>query len=85
MRMTKLTLSADRELVGEAKKLALAEGTSLSSMFARFLGARLSGRRSEASPGPLTRKATGIVKLPTGRSDQAVLEEALTARYRRGR
>ena len=37
MRSTKLTLSADKDLVEEAKKLAEKEGTSLSSMFSRFL------------------------------------------------
>lgn len=83
MRTTKLTLSADKELIKEAKKLAEVEGTSLSSMFTRFLDSVLKDRRRMDQPGPLTRKATGLVKLPMNKSDRAILEEALAAKYRR--
>ncbi len=82
MRMTKLTLSADKELVEEAKELAEKEGTSLSSMFSRFLRAVLAKRRKRQPPGPLTRKATGLVKLPSGKSDRELLEEAIEDKYR---
>ena len=83
MRTTKLTLSADKELIEEAKELAEKEGTSLSSMFSRFLRAVLMGRRKQELPGPLTRKATGLVKLPANKSDRALLEEALGDKYER--
>ncbi|MBI4612563.1 MAG: hypothetical protein HY720_03040 [Planctomycetes bacterium] len=83
MRTTKLTLSADKELVEEAKELAQEEGTSLSSMFSRFLRAVLAERRKPSSPGPLTRKATGLVKLPRNKSDRELLQEALAGKYRR--
>ena len=83
MRTTKLTLSADKELIKEAKELAEKEGTSLSSMFSRFLRAVLSGRRKQQLPGPLTRKATGLLKLPLDKSDRELLEEALAEKYRR--
>ena len=82
MRTTKLTLSADKELVREAKKLAEKEGTSLSSMFSRFLRAVLAERRKERPAGPLTRKATGLAKLPAGKSDRQLLEEALADKHR---
>lgn len=85
MPMTKLTLSADEELVREAKKLAQKDGTSLSSMFARFLGALLTRHRKKQPPGPLTRKATGLVKLPANRSDRELLGEALQEKYGRWR
>ena len=81
MHTTKLTLSADKELVQEAKKLARQEGTSLSSMFARFLQAVLRGRRRKERPGPLTGKATGLVKLPPHKSDRDLLEEVLSEKY----
>ncbi|MBI4565621.1 MAG: hypothetical protein HY716_13080 [Planctomycetes bacterium] len=81
MRLTKLTLSADPDLVKEAKKLAEKEGTSLSSMFARFLRAVLKGRRKKAPVGPMTMKATGLVKLPVGKSDRELLGEALSEKY----
>jgi len=31
--------------------------------------------------GPLTRKATGIVKLPPGKTDRELLEEALVEKH----
>jgi hypothetical protein len=81
VRMTKLTLSADKELLAEAKRLAAAEGTSLSSMFARLLEAVLKERRRKERPGPLTRRATGLVKLPANKSDRELVAEALAERY----
>jgi hypothetical protein len=83
MRTTKLTLSADKDLIEEAKKLAAKEGTSLSSMVSRFLRAVLTGRQKQQRPGPLTRKATGLVKLPVDKSDRDLLETALADKYER--
>lgn len=81
MRRTKLTLSADRELIRDGKKLATRYGTSLSSMFSRFLAAVLAGRRGKFRPGPLTRKATGLARLPAGKTDRELLEQALGEKY----
>ena len=81
MRTTKLTLSAEKELIAEAKKLAEREGTSLSSMFSRFLRSILHDQRKREQPGPLTRKATGLAKLPAGKSDRQILEESLAHKY----
>ncbi len=81
MRMTKLTLSADHELIQEAKKLAAQEGTSLSSMFSRFLQAVLLGRKKQEEPGPITAKAKGLVKLPARKGDRELLEDALADKY----
>ncbi len=83
MRTTKLTLSADKELIEKAKKFAEKEGTSLSSMFSRFLRAVLTGRHKPHSPGPLTRKATGLVRLPIDKSDRELLQAALADKYER--
>jgi hypothetical protein len=80
MPMTKLTLSADKKLVAQAKKLAAKEGTSLSSMLSRFLRAMIEEKGSE-KPGPVTRAATGLVTLPAGKSDSELLEEALSERH----
>ncbi|MBI2932747.1 MAG: hypothetical protein HYY16_13955 [Planctomycetes bacterium] len=85
MHTTKLTLSADKDLIKEAKKLADREGTSLSSMFARFLRAVLREWREKEQPGPVTSKATGLVKLPAGKSDRQLLEEALREKCKVGR
>ena len=81
MRTTKLTLSTDKDLLVEAKRLAAREGTSLSSMFARFLLALLRERGKKTQPGPITRKATGLMKLPPGKSDRELLTEALAERH----
>ncbi len=81
MAMTKLTLSADDEVVAQAKWLAEESGTSVSSMFARFVKAAVSVRSRCEEPGPLTRRATGLVTLPAGRSDRELVEEAFAERY----
>lgn len=81
MAMTKLTLSADDEVVAQAKRLAEESGTSVSSMFARFVAAAARERSRSPEPGPLTRRATGLVTLPAGKSDQELIEESLAERY----
>lgn len=83
MRTTKLTLSVDEDLVEEAKKFAKKEGTSLSSMVSRLLRAVLARHRKQLPPGPLTGKATGLVKLPAHKSDRELLEEALADKFER--
>ena len=83
MAMTKLTLSADDELVAQAKQLAAESGTSLSSMFTRFVQAALRERSRFEEPGPVTRRATGLVTLPSDRTDREIIEEALTERYQK--
>jgi hypothetical protein len=81
MRTTKLTLSADKDLIREAKRFADREGTSLSSMFSRFLRAVLGSRKGKDKPGPITGKATGLVKLPIHKTDRELLEDALSDKY----
>jgi hypothetical protein len=79
--MSKLTLSADKELIRQAKKLAAENGTSVSAMFSNML--RAMGRTSgvQEPPAPLTRKATGLIRLPPGAEDERLLEAALAAKY----
>lgn len=47
----------DRALVGAARKLAAARGTSLSSMFSLFLHSLLAGAGTKLRNGPLTRNS----------------------------
>ena len=79
--MAKLTLSADKELIRQAKKLAAENGTSVSALFANLL--RAMGRTSgvQEPPAPLTRRATGLIRLPSGAGDERLLEDALAAKY----
>lgn len=81
MPMTKLTLSADRDLIEQAKKLAAAEGTSVSALFSRLLRAMTYACASREVVGPLTRKATGIIRLPGTAGDERLLEDALARKY----
>ena len=82
MSTVKLTLSAEKDLVAEAKTLAARRNTSVSAMVSGFLRSlsRLEGG-SPATLGPITRRASGIVTLPPGRSDKELLSDALAAKY----
>jgi hypothetical protein len=80
--MSKLTLSADPAIVELAKALAAEQGTSVSAMFERFITLAAAKRRRTIPLGPLTRRMTGIVKIPKGdASARTVLEEALLDRH----
>ena len=81
MPVSKLTLSADKELIREAKKLAAENGTSVSALFARLLRAMTRAGGAQESPGPLTRKATGLIRLPRSVGDEQLVAEALTDKY----
>jgi hypothetical protein len=84
MPSTKLTLSVDPALIRVAKRLAAERGTSVSAMFARLLTAMQTARTADASAlAPLTRKVSGLVSLPEGRSDRELLEDALAERHGR--
>jgi hypothetical protein len=79
--MKKLTLNAEPEVIAEARRLAKEQGTSVSAMFARVI--RYLARRNEhpVRLGRVTRKATGLVRLPKGKNERQVFEEALLEKY----
>ncbi len=79
--MTKLTLSVEKDVAEEAKRLAKASGTSVSSMFSRFIQSMSAGRRPKIRPGRLARKASGLVKLPPDKDYKELLAEALMEKY----
>jgi hypothetical protein len=64
--MKKLTLSADPEVIAEARRLARESGTSVSSMFARFVRGLAKRRGGRRPLGPSARKARGMIRLPRG-------------------
>jgi hypothetical protein len=82
MPMTKLTLSADLDLIRDAKRIAAHDKTSVSAMFAQFLSvvSRVKKERT-FTPGLLTRKASGMIKLARGQAPARVLEDALSSKY----
>ena len=78
--MGKLTLSADPEVIEQAKRLADESGTSVSSLFERFI--RLLARRRRKQPfGRITQQASGLITLPRGKDEHDVLADALTEKY----
>lgn len=81
--MVKLTLSAAPEVVRRAKALAARRGTSVSALVSRLITASTEEniRVDKAKLGPVTRKLSGCIKYPPGKSDRAVLEDALLEHY----
>jgi len=79
--MKKLTLSADPDVIDQARELAEQTGTSVSSMFARVVRLLAEQRRSARTLGPLARKASGMIVLPKGRSERQIVEDALLEKH----
>ncbi len=79
--MRKLTLSLDPEVIEEARQLAKEDGTSVSSMFERFIRLLAIRRRNTGRFGPLTQKATGMISLTGKSSEQQILQDALVDKY----
>jgi hypothetical protein len=79
--MPKLTLSADRKVIDQARKLARENNTSISSMFARFVRMLAVRRKLPRDIGPIARQATGLITLPKGKTSRDVLVDALMEKY----
>jgi len=79
--MTKLTLSIDEAVVDKAKQIAQANKTSVSALFSQFVQSMAGQRARRAKIGPLTRKLSGIVKLPPEKGYKELLTEALMDKY----
>ncbi len=79
--MKKLTLSADPTVIRKARRLARKNKTTISAMFARFIRLMDTDDAQAAPISPIARKASGMLKLPKGKTDRAVLEEALEDKY----
>ena len=82
MRKSKLTLTADPEIIRTAKRLAAARNTSVSALFSRVIESLQNEQETPVSDlGPLTMKASGLVSLPAGRTDRDLLAEALMEKH----
>ena len=80
--MPKLTLSADEDVIRQAKQLARERGTSVSALFSEFIASAGSARhRPEAAP--ITRRLRGLAKVPPEKTDRELFERALLDRTRR--
>jgi hypothetical protein len=79
--MTKLTLSAEPEVVASAKRLAKEHKISVSRLFAQFVrGMEMRDWKSQPI-GPRTRAVSGIVSLPPGKSYREIVDEAMEERH----
>jgi len=74
----KLTLSVDSEVIDQAKHLANETGTSVSSLFERFIRTLARNRHGKRRIGRTARKATGIITLPPAKSERDILADAMT-------
>ena len=79
--MTKLTLSADKEVVRKIKRLARDQGTSVSAIFDRLARSLTQEPRPPRTLGPLTQKASGMIKYSGTKTDRQLIEEALLEKY----
>jgi hypothetical protein len=82
MATSRFTVSAEKQLLEKAKRMAAARNTTVSAMFTRFLRALA---EIDAAPakrlGPITRRAAGLVKLPDDRSVKDLVAEALAEKH----
>lgn len=79
--MKKLTLSAEPEIIENAREIAEQTGTSVSSMFERFVRLMTEQRHTSRPLGTITRKASGLISLPRGKSDRQLIEDALLEKH----
>ena len=79
--MTKLTLSVKENVVEKAKQIAAANKTSVSAMFSQFVQSMAAQTPRPDRIGPLTRKLSGIVKLPRDKDYKELLTKALMDKY----
>jgi hypothetical protein len=71
----------DEETIKEAKRLAAEQGTSVSAMFTRLVRAMAHEPGKEIEIGPITRRLTGVMSLPEGKSYREALTDALMEKY----
>ena len=81
--MPKLTLNAEKDVIEKAKRLASERGTSVSAMFSQFVDTISSPRPRRRKSAPITRRLRGLAKVPAGKTDRELFEEAILAKGRR--
>jgi hypothetical protein len=81
----KLALSMTEKDIQAARRIAREHHTSISDLFSRLIRVMDAKRRMKPSKeddlGPLTRKLSGIISLPEGRSDREIIEDAILEQH----
>jgi hypothetical protein len=80
--MMRLTLSVDASVIEKAKRMAKANGTSVSAMFSHFIESVATPRRRRPKIGPLTRELSGMIALPPDKDYRRLLDDALTHKHK---
>ena len=79
---TKLTLSASKHVITDAKRLAASQHTSVSVLFGRFIAGLKQLEQTDApAPAPLTQRASGLIRLPANTDDKTLIADALGDKY----
>lgn len=84
MPMSKLTLTAPREVIKLAEEQAKRENTSISAMFASYVLAksRLQSREQKPSKiGSLTQSLSGLVTLPDDFDEKEFMSDVMSAKH----
>lgn len=81
MPQSKLTLSADKKIIEQARRIAREKNSSISAMFSQYIQAIADLEEYTQDLGPLTKKASGIINLPEDKSHKELLEEALWEKH----
>jgi hypothetical protein len=79
--MARLTLSLEREVIEQAKRLAAERKTSVSAMFSAFIRLLAGGTGSDRPIGKIAEQASGVIDLK-GRDYKDVLTDSLKEKYR---
>jgi hypothetical protein len=75
--MPRLTLSAKKDVIEKAKRIACDRGISVSELFCLFVNTLGSPREDRRTPAPITRRLRGLAKLSADKSDRESFEEAI--------
>ena len=84
---TKLTLSVDKDIVEQAKKLAFKKGTSLSKLFQKLLVKEIQDESNSDNGEPLPelsdklKRLYGSMELPMGVNEKEALEDYLLKKH----
>ena len=84
MAMSKLTLTAPKEIIAMAEEQARRENTSISAMFVNFVKSKnriLSEQRAPREIAPITKSLTGIVKLPEDFDERDFMTDILSEKH----
>jgi hypothetical protein len=82
MNAGRLTLSADRDSIVLAHKLAKAEGTSISAMFVSYIKSRSQGKLVGRHLSPMAKEASGMLaSLPDGFDYKTIMSDIIAHKY----